>query len=58
MATFRFMNGLKRHPWKPIEKVHSLDDLRFTAKVTAHGLRMVLSRGEGEKLSRYPNYER
>ena len=57
-ATVRFMNGLKRHPWKPIEKVHSLDDLRFTAKVTAHGLRMVLSRGEGEKLSRYPNYER
>lgn len=57
-ATVQFMKSLVRRPWKPLEKIRTFDDLRYTVKVVAYSLRMLLGRSEAGKLNRYPNYKR
>jgi radical SAM superfamily enzyme YgiQ (UPF0313 family) len=58
LATVRFMNGLKRRPWKPLGKIRSWEDLHFTCRVVMHSVRMLFGRSASEKLGKYPNYQR
>jgi radical SAM superfamily enzyme YgiQ (UPF0313 family) len=58
MSTVQFMRHLARRPWKPLEKIRSLDDLRFTARVVKYSLKMLLPASEERKLRKYPNFVR
>lgn len=58
MSTVQFMRSLMRRPWKPLLKIRSLEDLRFTSRVVKHGLEMATGRSEEEKLDKYPNFRR
>lgn len=58
MSTVQFMKSLRRKPWKPLEKIRSFDDLRFTARVVRYSVGMVLAPSEENKLKKYPNFRR
>jgi anaerobic magnesium-protoporphyrin IX monomethyl ester cyclase len=58
VATVQFMRSLMRRPWKPLEKIRNIDDLRYTLRVVTYGMRMLFGRSEAGKLNRYPNFRR
>jgi anaerobic magnesium-protoporphyrin IX monomethyl ester cyclase len=58
MSTVQFTKSLMRKPWKPLEKIRSYDDLRFTARVVRYSLGMLLPSSEENILKKYPNFRR
>lgn len=58
LATVQFIKSLARKPWKPLEKIRSVDDLRFTARVARYGLAMALAPSRENRLKKYPNFRR